>query len=212
MELNVKFEIKDLFGGDGIERFEEFEKQTYETKRTVEKSRAGFSGQDSEAEKKMKVTMEPILTFKGWEDGNFKNKPEQRLGGVHGKMWGSLRATGKYLADIQDEVLEKNGIKSKASIDRMMMAINLSPIYPEIKNISERTMENIPQITAGISKSLMVQHFDVIKKCNVDMKIKFPDKYKKVILHMLRTQEEMSTLNKRRAQVIVLNWKDLGGN
>ena len=208
VELNVKFGIENLYGGDGFEREVPREVEVFQVKKSKEVERYGNVSLDDATEKTKKVVIDKIQTFK--IDGNGKHT--QRLGGAHGKLWGSLRATGIYLVECGNEILLKHGIKSMAGVKRMMGVINLSPTYPELNGFKKEEIwvDEIPQIMNGMNKGMVIQRFDVIPKSECDMKIMIPDRYKEVVKELLRAQEDISTLNKRRSTVKVLKIKENG--
>ncbi len=107
--------------------------------------------------------------------------------------------------------LGADGFESKAFVDRLMMAINLTPINVSIEDYDKIGTAEIPQITAGISKALIIQKFDYIPKCNVTMTMTFPDMYKSRITAILRQAEQLAGLNKRRATIKILNRKEVFG-
>jgi len=199
MELKLNLKIENLFGGDGILRYIE-EKQVKfirkKSKKTT-KQNTGVSSENAIGEEQSEIVKREIQTFK-FENGN----PTYRLGGIHGKLWGHLRASGKMLADLGE-------LDSKAGVDRMMMSINLTPINVIITDFKPIQIAEIPQITAGMNKALIIQKFDYIPECKIEMTIKFPDMYKEHVLKILRYSEELAGMNKRRATLTILNKEEI---
>lgn len=199
MELKLNLKIENLFGGDGILRYIE-EKQVKfirkKSKKTT-KQNTGVSSENAIGEEQSEIVKREIQTFK-FENGN----PTYRLGGIHGKLWGHLRASGKMLADLGE-------LDSKAGVDRMMMSINLTPINVIITDFKPIQIAEIPQITAGMNKALIIQKFDYIPECKIEMTIKFPDMYKEQVLKILRYSEELAGMNKRRATLTILNKEEI---
>jgi len=197
MEIELNLQIENLCGGDGIIRYEE-EKQVKLTRsksKKTTKSSTGVSSENAVNEENYEIVNVGIQTFK-----MENNKPIYRLGGVHGKFWGHLKASGKMLADLGIE-----GFDSKAFVDRMMMCINITPINVVIEDFEPMQIMEIPQITAGISKAMIIQKFDYIPKCKVNLKITFPEMYEDRVLKILKQAEDLAGMNKRRATLKILN-------
>ena len=204
MELKLNLQIDNLYGGDGIIRTEEVREIKLKRKKSKKttKSTTGISTDSGVDEEQYEVKQQEIQTFKRDEDDN----PMMRLGGIHGKFWGHLRASGKMLADLGIE-----GFDSKAFVDRMMMSINLTPMNVSITDYDKIETDSIPQIMNTVGKSMIVQQFDYIPKCNVDLTITFPDIYKDRVLEMLKQAEQLAGLNKRRSTITILNRKEVFG-
>ena len=204
MELKLNLQIENLYGGDGIIRIEEVKEiklQRTKSKKTT-KSTTGVSTNSGVAEEQYQVVQKEIQTFKRDE----KNNPMMRLGGVHGKFWGHLRASGKMLADLGEE-----GFDSKAFVDRMMGTVNLKPMNVSITDYDKIETDSIPQIMNGPGKAMIIQQFDYIPKCKVQMTISFPEMHKERVLKILKQAEELAGLNKRRASITILNRKEVFG-
>jgi len=197
MELKLNLQFENLYGGDGNVRFieEKAIKLTRTKSKRTTKSSTGVSSENAVGEEQFEVKKIDIQTFK-MEDG----KPTYRLGGIHGKLWGHFKASGKMLADLGDEEFE-----SKAFVDRLMMSLNVSPVNVVIEDFEPIQISEIPQITAGISKAMIIQKFDYIPKCRVNLKLVFPDMYKSRVLKILKQSEEIAGMNKRRCTLKVLN-------
>ena len=202
MELRLNLEIENLYGGDGNVRYveERSVKLTRTKSKKYTKQNTGVSNENLTGEEQSEVKQKDIQTFK-LEDGH----PCYRLGGIHGKLWGHMRAAGKMLADIGVE-----GFDSKAFVDRMMTSINITPINVVIKDHKPMSVAEIPQITAGMNKAMMIQKFDYLPLCKVDLKLSFPEMYKDRVLAILKQSEDMAGMNKRRATLKVLN-RDIFG-
>ena len=204
MELKLNLQIENLYGGDGNLRFIE-EKSTKlirtKSKKTT-KSSTGVSSENAVGEEQSELVKKEIQTFKMYD-----GKPTYKFGGIHGKMWGHFRASGKMLAELGAE-----GFDSKAFVDRMMMSViimpmgkSINPIEAVIEEYEPMQVGEIPQITQGISKALIIQKFDYLPKCKIQMKLVFPDMYKDKILAILKQSEDMAGMNKRRATMKILN-------
>lgn len=205
MELNLDLEIKDMYGGDGVIRIEQIKKPISSKKRGKKTTRTSsvrnVSSEEETKEELFETKDDPVQTFKFDEDGN----PIYKLGGIHGKFWGHLRACGKMLADIGDE-----DFKSKAFVDRMMMAVNITPMNVVIKDHEAIQKTKIPQLLNTAGNTMQFITFDYIPKCKVNLKMVFPDIYKSQIIKLLKQSETVFGLNKRRASITVINRKILG--
>ncbi|GAG89104.1 unnamed protein product [marine sediment metagenome] len=197
MELNLKLEIQNLFGGDGVKRFIDVEetKFTRTKKKTTTKQDIGVPVDRATDEVQTEMVKKEVQTFA--MDGKY---PTMRLGGIHGKFWGHLRASGKMLADLKDEEFP-----SKAFVDRIMMAVNMNPMNVVIEKFDEIKIAEIPQITQGMNKAMIIQKFDYIPKCTVDLTLVYPEVYHSKVLKILKHAETMAGLNKRRATMKILN-------
>ena len=197
MELKLNLQIENLYGGDGNVRYieEKSIKLTRTKSKKTTKSSTGVSTDNAIAEEQSDLVKKEIQTFK-LEDG----KPTYRFGGVHGKLWGHLRASGKMLADLGAE-----GFESKAFVDRLMMSLNITPVNVIIDDYEPIQVAEIPQITAGISKAMIIQKFDYLPKCKVNLKLTFPDMYKDRVIAILKHSEDLAGMNKRRATMKILN-------
>lgn len=201
MELKLNLLVKNLYGGDGNLRYiEERQIKFTRTKsRKTKKMNIDVSTENLTGEESSEMVKKEVQTFK-----MNKDKPTYRFGGIHGKMWGHLRAAGKMLADLGIE-----GFDSKAFVDRIMMSVNITPVELVIENFGEIKVAEIPQITAGISKALIIQKFDYIPECKIEMKLTFPEMYKDRVLRILQQAEELAGMNKRRATITILNRKEV---
>lgn len=199
MELKLNLKIENLFGGDGIIRYIEEKQIKFVRKKSKKttKQNTGVSSENAVGEEQSEIVKREVQTFK-FENGN----PTYRFGGIHGKLWGHLRASGKMLADLGE-------LDSKAGVDRMMMSINLTPINVIITNFKPIQIAEIPQITAGMNRALIIQKFDYIPECQIEMIIKFPDMYKEQVLKILKYSEELAGMNKRRATLTILNKEEI---
>lgn len=204
MELKLDLQIENLYGGDGNVRTVEVKeiKLIRKKGKTRTKADIGITTDRSTDEEQYEIRQQEIQTFKRDDKGN----PIMRLGGIHGKLWGHLRASGKMLADLGTE-----GFDSKAFVDRMMMSLNLSPMNVSITEHDKIEIDSIPQIMNTMGKSMIVQQFDYIPKCRVELTMTLPDIYKPRVLAMLKQAEQLAGLNKRRSTITVLNRKEVFG-
>ena len=204
MEVKLDLQIENLYGGDGITRTIQEKVKTFSRKKGVKKTKADIdvSVDRSVDEEQYEIKDIEVNTFKRDEDNN----PVMRLGGIHGKLWGHFKASGKMLA-----TLGEDGFDSMAYVDRLMMMINLTPTYISITNHEPMQEDSIPQIMNGMSKALIAQRFDYIPKCNVQIKMTFPEVYRERVLKILTQAEQLAGLNKRRSTITILNREEVFG-
>lgn len=199
--MKLELELRHVYGGDGEIRYEKVEQQKLQRKKTktTTKGDIGLAVDRSTDEVTTDLVNEPVNTFQA-QDG----KPVLRLGGVHGKFWGTMRAAGGLLAQLGDDEF-----KSKAAVDRLMLMIQIEPVYCPLENTSEMKQMVIPQIMNTIGRAMIPQRFDVIEKCNATLNLVYPEVIKDKVVKLLQQSEKMATLNKRRGQIKILNWKDI---
>jgi len=202
MKLEVNLELREVFGGDGVQRIEEVETIKVGRKQSRSRTKKDLGiNRNLETEEQLKeIKQEPVNTFK-YSDNK---KPILRLGGIHGKVWGSLRQAGKLLYQIGEP-----DFPSMVGVERMMQMVNISPIFPELENCLEMKTEGIPQVMAGGRNTMIVERFDVIPKCTTKIIIQYPEHLDRHIKKMIKQLENMGTLNKRRTQIKILKMKEL---
>lgn len=201
MKTRLKLRITDLFGGDGEERPMEVEKPVYtvQTVKSLEKNENVLL--DSTQEITTKKVIERVNTFR--RDSN--DKPLQRLGGSHGKLWGSMKGLGRVLAEGKDNpTFMKYGIKSMSAVERMMSTVMITPVYPDMNIIQGYRVEKIPQILNTIGNSMITLYYDVIGEVEVEVILSYPERYHDVIQVILKEHETYPTLNKRRSIITVV--------
>lgn len=199
MQYKLELELTSVFGGDGITRDVPVETLKLSRKRTkVVESTLGIPvDPDVTTEQTTEVKMEPVHTFR-MEDG----LPVLRLGGAHGKFWGAIRGAGKQLYSLGD----KDFRAYKALVEQIIVSPDYCPIKPEGMNGSvEFVDEGIPQILAGRSGGMIVQHYDTIPKATTEVVLTFPDALKKKIDRLLEQVQVGTHLNKRRTVINILS-------
>ena len=202
MEVNVQLEIENLYGGDGFIRTEQRIEEKYATKKTKETKRYENITFDDKAEMVKEQKTINIYTFKKDDEGNFI----QRLGGSHGKIWGSFKSVGKFLQICKNPVFNSLGLTTLISIDRMMNTITISPLYPKLDYDKNKVwIDKLPQKMNGIGNTMTFPEYNVVSKAKCNITILVPDIYHKAIIEILRSQELIPTLNKRRSTIKILN-------
>jgi len=201
MKTNIKIQMNEVYGGDGVVRLEKMEKVSLsrKKKKTTTRDDLGVSTDRGTTEKNIEVVDEKINTFR-----EIKGKPVLRLGGSHGKLWGAMRATGKQLADLGE-------FESKAFIDRIMNMVQINPVYVEVADKNWRKddwrVDSIFQKMGGGFGAAIPLYFDVIEKSTVDMTLTYPDQIKAHIKKIIYGLENGSHMNKMRATIKILSFE-----
>lgn len=194
MKIELQLELTDVFGGDGELRYEEIEKvQLIRTRtKTFVRESIGLSVELTTQEDIKSKRLESVNTFRLDEEG----RPLLRLGGAHGKFWGSLKAAAKQLYDLVD-------VDFKKSYKAVLDMVNVQPMWVPL-DIEGDTIriENIPQVLRG-GGGMIVQHFDAIPKATCKVYLIFPDKLKGKVEKLLNQVEVGSHFNKRRTMIKV---------
>jgi len=120
-----------------------------------------------------------------------------RLGGSHGKLWGSMKSAGEILYEI-------NEFKSKAMVGRIMRAVMIDPEWVTLKNGGEIKTEILPQLMNTPGQSQIQQYFDVIPECECTVNISYPDALNTNVTKLLDYVQSMNCLNKRRGRITIL--------
>lgn len=196
IEKKLKLELTNIFGGDGftyIDTIEEL-KLKRSKKRTTRRD-VGVPQEKMFDEENREIREIEVNTFKNDSKGNYI----LRLGGPHGKFWGSMKAAGHILC-------ETEGTPSKAAINRIMETVTITPDWVVLElNGSEIKREGLAQVLNTIGKSQVVHFFDVIPKCNCELTVKYPSAFEKTIKKQLEYLQSLNTLNKRRSRIKILN-------
>lgn len=200
MELKLQLELSNVFGGDGVTRIEKIEevKLKRSTTRSRTKSDVGVTVDSESGETVKEMVDKDVHTFER-PNGN----PTLRLGGVHGKLWGTMKDAGFTLAELG------RVFKSKAAAARIMKMVNVYPMDVELTDRENECMKKLPQMLAGFGNTMIQQHFDVIGKCNAEVTVEFPDEIKEQIIALLEQIQKISCLNKRRGSIKIANWDDI---
>ena len=194
MKWEVELEMADVYGGDGINRYEPRDKVALSrtrTKTTIRQS-LGVAVQDVTEDQIKEKKLEPIATFRFDENGD----PTLRLGGAHGKLWGALKACARQLYDLGDPDFKSY----KAAVEM----INIAPVWVPLDMDGDMRVEGIPQVLKGTRGGMIVQYFDVIPKAKVNVALVFPDALETKMKKLLGHLEIGTHLNKRRATIKVL--------
>ncbi len=222
MKAELKLEMTDVYGGDGIVRLKKLEKITLarKKKKTTTGSQIGVAFDRESSEVQTDVVDEKINTFRVMD-----GFPVLRLGGAHGKLWGAMRATGKQLADIGE-------FDSKAFVDRIMNMLSINPVFvpvtdggfsewiDEIKDeimkpedISKSNghfrIDSIFQKMGGGFGTALPLYYDVIEKSIVDLTLTYPEQLSKQVKKLVYGLESGSHMNKMRTMLKILSFKEI---
>lgn len=192
MKLELELELTDVYGGDGEIRYEPKEKATTQRTRTVTTVRQsiGVPITDSTKRESKEARLEPINTFR-FTDG----KPMLRLGGPHGKLWGSLKGCAKQFYDLGDPDFAKS---YKAIIDM----IQVTPVWVPLAVDGEVRVDGIPQILKG-GAGMVIQYYDVLPTARCKTTLTFPDVVTPKVRKLLAHLQVAPHLNKRRSMIRV---------
>lgn len=196
MKLRVELELQDVFGGDGFVRTETMTKTTLQRQKKEKAMRQsiGVEVTDGVDQVKIELKQEPVNTFRRDEAGH----PTLRLGGAHGKLWGAMKACAKQLRELGDPDFNR--------YSTLMDMVLVSPVWVALESNGEKIRcDGIPQQMAGMSRTMIVQHYDVVPKASTAVELIFPTQIKRKVEKLLRQLEIGTHLNKRRSIIKVLN-------
>ena len=197
MKLSIEAELSDVYGGDGIVRYEEVEEEKLRRtkKKTETRTDTGVSVADDESEEvKTETVSKDIQTFR-----IIDGKPVLRCGGMHGKLWGAMKESAAQLRLL--------GVKPFTSgYKSLMNMISVQPVWVPLE-MYEKKMETVQLPQKLPTGSMIFPRYDVIPKCKMSFEIEFPDEYEKAIEMMVDRLQKTSLLNKRRATMKVLTMK-----
>jgi hypothetical protein len=189
MEKHIALTLKDIFGGDGIVRYIEAKEEKLSRTKSNSKTRAdiGVKIETSINEITTELVKREINTFR-IENG----KPVLRLGGAHGKLWGTLKAIRTSLYTL--------GNPSFRSA-RMMDMIQVTPIWVALELLAEIQVQQLPQILNSPGHPMVITYYDVIPLAKCVATLTYPDAIDNQVAQLLEQLKFTSFLNKRRASV-----------
>ena len=198
MKLKLEIELDEVYGGDGVTRYEPREKVTLTRARTKTMIRdsIGIAVPVKTEEEVKEKRLEPVATFRFDEAGN----PTLRLGGAHGKLWGALKSSAKQLFDLGDPDFRK---AYKAAVDM----INITPVWTRLNADGDMRVEGIPQVLKGTNGGMIIQYFDVIPKARARVEVLFPDALETKVVKLMNQLEVGTHLNKRRSTIRVISFE-----
>jgi len=146
---------------------------------------------------KTRIKIEPCFSFKVNEGA-----PVFRLGGPYGKLMGLFKEAGSILYGEKAEGF-KTGYKS------FLKSIVVKPQWVKLEEVSGIEINKIPQITAGISKALILQYYEEISRCKARLSVQVPSGEREKFVKILEQSEGLPFGPKRRGEIKVLeaNWE-----
>lgn len=189
MQTKLEITFRDVFGGDGNVRYEDQKVSKLERKKTTtrKKSDIGVSVESSMDEVTSELRKTEIQTFR-YQDGY----PVLRLGGTHGKLWGALEEARRTLNMLGDASFRNKGITQ---------SIQIQPVWVQLEPLGEIKTEMLPQILNSPGRPMVVQQYDVIPRCKVNVELIYPDSLSELVEKLLNQVKSMGLLNKRRATI-----------
>ena len=187
MEKKLTLVLRDVFGGDGIVRYIDAKQTKLSRVKTSTKTRAdiGVSIEAATNEVVSETIKREINTFQ-YRNG----KPILRLGGAHGKLWGTLKGIRSTLF-----MLGKPEFKSS----RIIEMIQVLPVWVELEPLEEIKEQQLPQILNSPGRPMVIQYYDVIPLAKCEVTLVYPDVIKKQVATLLEQLPFVGFLNKRRA-------------
>lgn len=160
------------------------------TEHEVDKE-AAMTTERAKTERKERVKIEPLIAFR--EDSTY------RLGGSYGKLMGLFREVGGILYTQKVEGF-------KVGYKQFLKSLIIKPQWVPIERIGEVVIDKIPQITAGMSKALIIQYYEKMD-CKANVTIEMPDGNKEKFVQLLKQAEGMPFGPKRRGELKILQQK-----
>jgi hypothetical protein len=191
MKNILNLELYSIYGGDGFERIIEIKKPKLKRVKGRKTTKLEISSESSSEEELYEIKQQIVFTF----DKNSDGKIIYRIGD---KMKGVLKQAGELYAD------ETNSI-SKAQIGRMLNSCFCTPNEVILENISGIKVASLPQILNNMGKkSMIIQCFDCIEKCNCQVQLVYPDTFSRIFDEMINRIELLPFGNKRRGRIKIL--------
>ena len=201
-EKKVRLKLENVYGGDGFVRPERLKENVYsdKQKKVTIRQDIGIPVEDRKTSTMTREKDISINTFKRDGDGAFL----YRLGGTHGKLWGAMREAGYSMAD-------SGQVKSKSLVSRLLRSVQIIPqwIKLEMKDGIELQRDGLPQITAGMNRTMIMLYYDVIPECETEIVLRYPEEFEKYIVLLLEGAQTVNFGNKRRGVLTVLNMEDM---
>ena len=201
MKYEMTLTIRNLHAeiGDHVVKPHVITKQIFqeldetETEREINEEPAE-SIQRASTRTKKREKVEPLISFK--PDFTY------RLGGPYGKVMGLFKETGGILYK-----RKTSGFKS--SYKPLIKSLLLKPQYVKLVDRDPVEINEIPQITAGRSKALILQYYEQLPECKAEMNLEFDDKDKPLVDKLLETSIGVPFGPKRRAEITNIQTKPI---
>lgn len=196
---HLKLKLKDVWGGDGAERFQQFKIPRIERTTKSKKRSSNMPQYESETDRteiKFDVMNKPVKTF---EQPN--GKPIYYLGR---KITGTMKQIGKNLARMENPLFP-----SMAFTNDMMTMISITP---EIITVGEKNWMTNSNYYLGTSGQEMARggafiplHFDALREVETEIDIKYPECFEKQIMTIINLLQTMKTGNRRMMKIEILD-------
>ena len=191
--------MNDVYGGDGYTRpitVESKKLDRKKTRRVTAHNMGGLTAESGVNEEKLEQKEDVVHTFR-LTDGH----RVLRLGGSHGKLWGSFKEAAEQLQTMGDD-----DFATLTGARRLLGTIQIFPVWVPLECADDalRT-EQLPQKTNGMHAAMFFPYYDVIGKATCEVTIAFPDALGPKVKKLLEHLPNMSVFNKRRTTVEVLN-------
>ena len=145
----------------------------------------------AKTEKKERIKIEPLIAFR--EDLTY------RLGGPYGKLMGLFRESGGILYTQKAEGF-------KIGYKQFLKSLIIKPQWVPLEKNGEVTIHKIPQITAGMSKALIIQYYEQMD-CKAIITIEMPTGSKEKFIQLLEQAAGMPFGPKRRGELKITQQK-----
>jgi hypothetical protein len=195
MHKTYRLHLRDVFGGDGEVRHITLEEPRVTRTRSTTTKRLDtkVATESGYEELQLEKSLKEVATFRKDAEG----RPMLRLGGSHGKLWGSLKSARGILFNAMGDGRFKS--------PRILDAIQISPVWVSLElNGFESRLETLPQLLAGMGNRQIIQHFDVLPEATATITIICPDALETHLTVMLEQLKTMSVFNKRRATITAI--------
>jgi len=120
-----------------------------------------------------------------------------RFGGPYGKIMGLFKETGGTL-------YSRKVPPFKTSYKPFLKSLNIRPQWVTLDDVEGVEVATIPQITAGRSKSLILQYYRKINRCTATLNIDMPDDARPTFETLIAQAVGMPFGPKRRGEIDVL--------
>lgn len=190
METKLILVIKDIFGGDGFIRTMQVKDNKLTRSKTSTRTRSdiGIAVAATMSEIKDESKTENVSTF----DYDSEKRPVLRLGGPHGKLWGTFRAIRTNLY-----TLGRSDFRSKQIIEMLQVL----PVLVPLEILEPIRTQQLPQKLNTPGGAMLFPHFDVIPRARCSVTLVYPEGIKLQVEVMIDQLKFVSFLNKRRATV-----------
>ncbi len=182
--------LKDVYGGDGITRTMAVEDTKLARTKTSRRTRSdiGVAVESSMAETQAETKQENVSTFAY----DAEKRPVMRLGGPHGKLWGTLREIRTSLYTLGNPKFRSKQIT--AMIQVLPILVPLEVLEP-VKTVQLPLKLNTP------GGAMLFPYYDVLPKIKCAVSLIYPEGIKSQVAEMIEQLKFVSFLNKRRATV-----------